>query len=105
MTLESVAAGAAGENERGQHGQRCKDPLHVSLPSLGYRVNVAGLFGLFIGRLGRRLKGLARADTRQKREQPTVIWPKFKFSGFRANWREPGDPAAKLRLAGEVPLR
>jgi hypothetical protein len=37
MTLEAVAAGAAGENECGQHGQRCKDPLHVSLPSLGYQ--------------------------------------------------------------------
>ena len=33
MTLETVAAGATSENERGQHGQRCENPLHVSLPS------------------------------------------------------------------------
>ena len=39
MTLETVAASAAGENERGQHGQRCKNPLHVSLPSPGSHVS------------------------------------------------------------------
>jgi len=39
MTLETVAASAPGENERGQHGQRCKDPLHVSLPSPGSHVS------------------------------------------------------------------
>jgi len=66
MTLKACASGAAGKNERGQHGQRCKNPLHVSLPSLGFHVS-AGLLRLFIGRLGRRLKGLARADTFQKR--------------------------------------
>ena len=77
MTLEAVAPGAAGENERGQHGQRCKNPLHVSLPSLGYEVLSPGFYDLFIGRLGRRLKGLARSDTRPRHEQPSVIWPKF----------------------------
>ena len=33
MTLEAGAARSASENERGQHGQRCENPLHVSLPS------------------------------------------------------------------------
>ncbi len=32
MTLETCAASAASENERGQHGQRCKDPPHVKPP-------------------------------------------------------------------------
>ena len=35
MTLETGAACSASENERGQHGQRCENPLHVSLPSPG----------------------------------------------------------------------
>lgn len=39
MTLEAVAASAAGENECGQHGQRRENPLHVSLPSPGTRVS------------------------------------------------------------------
>jgi hypothetical protein len=39
MTLESCAASSASENERGQHGQRCENPLHVSLPSPGSRVS------------------------------------------------------------------
>ncbi len=38
MSLETVAAGAARENERGQHCQRCENPLHLSLPSLGLHV-------------------------------------------------------------------
>jgi len=37
MTLEAVAASTAGENERGQHGQCRKNPLHLSLPSPGLR--------------------------------------------------------------------
>jgi hypothetical protein len=36
MTLESVRAGPAGQHERGQHGQGCENPLHLSLPSLGF---------------------------------------------------------------------
>jgi hypothetical protein len=28
-SLETVGAGAASEDERGQHGQCCKNPLHI----------------------------------------------------------------------------
>lgn len=35
--LETVTPGTAGENERGQHGQCCKDPLHLTLPSRGFQ--------------------------------------------------------------------
>lgn len=60
MTLETCAASAAGENERGQHGQRCKNPLHVSLPSPGSHVSCrastlcpsGGLVGDLRGYLG-----------------------------------------------------
>ena len=70
MTLESVGACPAGQHERGQHGQGCENPLHLSLPSRVLR--------LFIGRLGRRLKGLPRSDTPQRREELPVIRPKSK---------------------------
>ena len=52
MSLETVGAGAAGKDQRGEHGQRCKNPLHLSLPSPGARVP-PGLYVSFIGRLGR----------------------------------------------------
>ena len=73
MTLESVGACPAGQHERGQHGQSCENPLHLSLPSRVLR--------LFIGRLGRRLKGLPRSDTPQRREELSVILAKIHFQG------------------------
>jgi hypothetical protein len=76
MTLEAVAPGAAGENERGQHGQRCKDPLHVSLPSLLFDVcSSGGLPGDLRGYLG---------PIPVRDEQLTVIGPNFHFLGFIA---------------------
>jgi hypothetical protein len=42
MTLESVAASTAGENERREHGKSCKNPLHLSLPSPGFHVCSSG---------------------------------------------------------------
>jgi hypothetical protein len=32
MSLETGCAGAASENQRGQHGQRCENPLHGEPP-------------------------------------------------------------------------
>jgi len=42
MTLEPVAASTAGQHERGQHGQCRKNPLHLSLPSLGSTTGKSG---------------------------------------------------------------
>ncbi len=42
MTLEAVRACPAGQHERGQHGQCCENPLHLSLPSPGFHVCSSG---------------------------------------------------------------
>ena len=53
MTLESVGACPAGQHERGQHGQGCENPLHLSLPSPGFHVcSSGGLVGDLRGYLG-----------------------------------------------------
>jgi hypothetical protein len=74
MTLETVTAGTAGEDERGQHGQCCEDPLHLSLPSLGCHVcRRASTFASSGGLVGdlRAYLGPIRLRHRQER---VVIW-------------------------------
>ena len=42
MTLEASRPGAAAQNECGQHGQGCKNPTHLSLPSRGFHACPSG---------------------------------------------------------------
>jgi hypothetical protein len=42
MTLETVGASAAGENERGKHGECGENTSHLSLPSLGFHACSSG---------------------------------------------------------------
>jgi hypothetical protein len=51
MTLETVAASAARQNERGQHGQGCKNPLHLEPPFLSFAGSTGGKSGGLVGDL------------------------------------------------------
>ena len=54
MTLEASRPGAAAQNECGQHGQGCKNPTHLSLPSRGFHAcSSGGLAGDLRAYLGR----------------------------------------------------
>ena len=57
MTLEAVAAGAASEDERGQHGQRCENALHVSPPFARLSRIAPGFFVSSSGGLAGDLRG------------------------------------------------
>jgi hypothetical protein len=59
MTLEAVTASTAGENERGQHGQCRKDPVHLSLPFARLSCLSPGFYVCSSGGSVRDLRGYA----------------------------------------------
>lgn len=80
MTLETVTAGTAGEDERGQHGQCCEDPLHLSLPSLGCHVcRRASTFASSGGLVGDLRAYLGPIRLRHRQERVVICRSDFRY--------------------------
>ena len=72
---------------------RARPAWPVLRESAAFEPPFARVSRLFIGRLGRRLKGRLRSDTSQRREKLSVIWPKSNFHRQLDLTAKPGDGA------------